>query len=282
MPEEQNVMDEVVPRTEETQVEHEITETPEAETPETTQDSETEIEAQEKKGKGGFSKKIDKLTARNYQLEKARAEDRQWFADQVAELKRQLAGEKPAVKAETSSKPSPDKFQTYEDYVEALAEWKTEQKVTEREQAARQEKEQEQTKATFAAYNRRVSEARGKFEDFDEVVGNDDVTVPPSAQLAIVELENGPEVAYYLGKHPEEAEALHDMSDRKVIMTIGRISDSLDSKSSPAPRRPASGAPAPYKPVGTSSTKSTQSLEEMPQRQYNELMNKRERERSGR
>lgn len=267
-----NVIDE---RTEETQ-EHVITESPEAEKPEPTQDSEPEHE-QEKRGKGGFTKKIDKLTARNYQLSETNAQ----LQERLDRIERQLAGKEAPAKPTTSEKPTPDKFQTYEDYVEALADWKSEQKVSkaleERDSQAKQQEQEAQTKASFSAYNKRVSEARGVHDDFDEVVGNDDISVPASAQLAIIELENGPEVAYYLGKNPEEAAKLLDMTDRQAIMAIGRISDSL-TKDSPEPR-PVSRAAAPVKPVGSSSTRSNVSLEELPQREYNRIRNEEEQKR---
>jgi hypothetical protein len=263
------------PRTEETQEKTPVV-PPEAEEAETESGSGPEHE-QEKRGKGGFSKRIDKLTARNYQLEK----ERQQFLDEIAEVKKLLAGKEAPAKSAPSEKPTPDKFNTYEDYVEALADWKSEQKVSkaleEREQETAKKVQDAQIKETFDSYNKRVSEFRGEHDDFDEVVGRDDISIPQSVQLAIVEMDNGPEVAYYLGQHPEEAEKLLNMSPLKSVMAIARISDSL-TKESPEPR-PVSRAAAPVKPVGSSSTRSSVSLEDLPQREYNRIRNEQEQKR---
>lgn len=271
--ERQQILDE--PRTEETQEKTPVV-PPEADEAEIDSGSVPEHE-QEKRGKGGFSKRIDKLTARNYQLEK----ERQSFLDEIAEVKRLLAGKEAPAKPPASDKPTPDKFQTYEDYVEALADWKSEQKVSkaleERETKVKQQEQEAQTKATFDSYNKRVSEFRGEHDDFDEVVGRDDISIPQSVQLAIVEMDNGPEVAYYLGQNPEEAEKLLDLSPIKAIIAVGQIAATL-TKDSPEPR-PVSRAAAPVKPVGSSSTRSSVSLEELPQREYNRIRNEQEQKR---
>lgn len=275
MPDLEQPVIEEAPRTEETpETQQEV---PEAEKPETAQDSEPETE-QERRGRGGFTKKIDKLTARNYQLQETNAQ----LQARLEAIERRLEGKEAPAKPTLSEKPTPDKFQTYEEYVEALADWKSEQRVAkaleEREQATSKQAEEARTKETFDTYNKRVSEARGKYEDFDEVVGRDDISIPQSVQLAIVEMDNGPEVAYYLGQHPEEAEKLLELSPIKAVMAVGRIAATLNPSSSPE-KRPVSGAPTPVKPVGSSSTRSSVALEDLPQREYNRIRNEQESKR---
>lgn len=275
MPDPEIILDE--PRTElPAQDDTAEVETPEAEKPEPTQDSEPEIE-QERRGKGGFTKKIDKLTARNYQLSETNAQLQQ----RLEAIERRLAGE-PARKPTESTKPVPDNFKTYEEYVEALADWKSEQRVAkafdEKEQTTQKQAEDARVKEVFDSYNKRVEEARGRFEDFDEVVGRDDISIPQSVQLAIVEMDNGPEVAYYLGQHPEEAKKLLAMTPMQSVIAVGKMSATLGTTNSPE-KRPVTGAPPPIKPVGAASTKSARSLEDMPQREYNRIRNEEEQKR---
>jgi hypothetical protein len=250
---------------------------PEAEKPEPTQDSETEIE-QEKKGKGGFSKKIDKLTARNYQLQETNAQLQQ----RLEAIERRLEGEKAPAKPTASDEPKLDDFKNetdpWDSYYKALARYQAKVMLEEREKENAKQNEEHESKQKFDSYNKRVSEARGKYEDFDEVVGQA-IELPETAGLAIVELDNGPEVAYFLGQHPEKCQELIEMkSPFKVIQEIGRIADSLNGSTSPE-QRPVSRAAAPVKPVGSSSTKSSVSLEDLPQREYNRIRNEQEAKR---
>src|SRR5437763_1028944 len=91
----------------------------------------TEVEPQVKKT--GVQKRIDKLTARNYQLEEAADQERQANADLRARLERleqSVAGRKaePTV-AEPAGKPKEDDFKVFADYQEALTDWKVDQKL---------------------------------------------------------------------------------------------------------------------------------------------------------
>src|SRR5229473_3767572 len=79
-------------------------------------------EEQQNKGKGGFQKRIDRLTRRNYEQDQ-RIER---LLESQEQLIGRLAGKSAAAepKAPVDQKPTPDQFKTYEEYVEALAEYK--------------------------------------------------------------------------------------------------------------------------------------------------------------
>jgi hypothetical protein len=153
-------------------------------------------------------------------------------------------------------------------------------------------KENEQTrvaqestqKEIFDNYNKRVSEARGEYDDWDEVIGAaDKIVIPNAAKIAIIESDNGPDIGYYLAKHPEEAAAMMDMTSTHAIhVAVGKISDKLlGEKAKPAVKekvRP----PAPVTPVGSSAARTNIPLEEMPIRDYIKVRNKQEREHRGR
>ena len=80
------------------------------------------------------------------------------------------------------------------------------------------------------------------------------------------ELDNGAEVAYYLGKHPEVRDQLMEWNEagvkggqRKIVVELDRISSQLNghsstgaAASSPNPRT-APRPPAPIRPVGATS-----------------------------
>ena len=233
-----------------------------AEEAETAADTESEEEPQESeeekpktKSKGGFQKRIDKLTRKIYELE--------------GELERRgsLAGNSAATepaKSKAKAKPDINTFQgTVAEYEEALAEWIVETKLAEAENKRKQQAEEERTKSAFDSYNRKVAAARAEHDDWDEVVGNPDVKIPQVVQVAVIEMDNGPDVAYYLGQNPEICDELMEMSPVRAVATIGAIADSLadDEPSSPPPKRK-SNAPEPITPVG-GSAKSARPLSEI-------------------
>ena len=80
--------------------------------------------------------------------------------------------------------------------------------------------------------------ARSKYGDFDEVVSRQD-QIPVIAINIMYEMENGPEVAYYLGKHSEVRERLLDWNRlgtkggyRHIVVELDRISRALSSSRS--------------------------------------------------
>jgi|SRR5690348_4822555 len=206
-----------------------------------------------KKSKKDFQRRVDTLTARNAELSR-RYEEAVQRIEQMAQPKQAQAPD-----ASGPQKIEPAQFQNYEEYLAALADARAEQKFrTLLEQNARQQAEAQQQAATqevFDNYSRQVSTAKGKYEDFDDVVMRDDIVIPQSAQFAVMESPNGADVAYYLGKHPEVCDELGKLSDVGVMLKIGQISASLLPK--PATQR-ASKAPAPVQPLTGNQARPTQ------------------------
>jgi hypothetical protein len=199
--------------------------------------------AEQPKRKGGFQRRIDKLTREKRELEA-----------RIAALEAKLAGgagtgappgeaEHQARPAEAPGKPRPEDFDTYEAYTEALTDWKLEQRERER---ARQDAE----RRVFESWMERIDAARKAHPDFDEVVDSD-TPVSAAMQQAILESDQGAEIAYWLGKHPEEAERISKLPPIAAIREIGRIEALLSSKKEPSPKPKATitRAPKPVTPV---------------------------------
>lgn len=246
-----------------------------SESPAAKTEGEQETKGQEQPRKSGWQKRVDKLTKTQYELlEKiARLEEENERVKSSATQALKPATEELALPL----KPTPEQFskdgKTYEDYLEALVDWKDKVRSLQAEQANKQQaraEQEKQMKETFDAYNVRVHEFREAHEDFDQVVGQDDIQIPQSVQLAVVELENGPEVAYYLGKNPEVCEELMEMSPLRAVARIGVIASSLEGGKTPSPaaKTLSSSAPAPIKPVGGAATKSSVRPGDMTLAQY--------------
>lgn len=165
---------------------------------------------------------------------------------------------------EPPKKPTPDQFDDYGAYVEALTDFKADEKVNTaldaREKAAA-EKQQAQTRVT--TWNERVVEARKSIPDYDAVMAASEVPVAEHVLDELRESDLGPQLAYHLDKNPDVAEKLNTMTPRQAAREIGRLEAKLLGTASaspdpkvdapqepPAPKVKTTNAPPPVKPVG--------------------------------
>lgn len=238
------------------------------------------VEEKPKKSGGGFQKKIDRLIKQNAML--------------AEELERtRTAKAEPEKKQETKSddEPKRENYQTDAEWVKAQARWEARQELREERAREAQQAEADQQKEVLDAYNERVAEAKAKYDDWDEVVGQN-INIPWGSEQAITEMDNGPDVAYYLGMHPEVCQdLLENMSVKrngKVYATtrgiakLWSISEQLGGEGKKEeeteepeekveeekPAKPVSKAPTPIKPLGSGSTKSSVPLDKMSMADY--------------
>lgn len=284
-PEEKPAAQEEKPAAEET-AEKPTAEKPAAEKP-TAEKPEGEQAAAEG---GGFTKRINKLTAKNYAL----GNENQTLKEQNDELKKRLdaieqkvASKAAPEQAQPDPKPVVGQYEKYEDYVDALTDWKirearktlqadTAASIKQQQEQQTQQTEQERLRTVYDSYNRRVSETRGRIDDFDEVVGAaTDVQIPEAAEHAILEADNGPDIVYYLAAHPDVAKQMSTMSPIKAAAFIGKLSAKLEvngtqaaTEEKPAKAKPVSAAPAPIKPVSSGSAKTEVPIDELPYAEY--------------
>jgi hypothetical protein len=78
--------------------------------------------------------------------------------------------------------------------------------------------------------------------DYEDVARNPSLAITQNMADVISELENGPAVAYWLGKNPKEAERISGLSPRRQAAEIGRIEARLEAARE-APRNPATAPP---------------------------------------
>lgn len=155
-------------------------------------------------------------------------------------LKRELAQQAAEPQA-PAAPPRPDQFTTAEEYVEALADYKAEQKVAERET-------QQQRKQLDSTYADREEDARTKYADFQEVVYDPTLRITNEMAEVVKESDIGPEIFYHLGKNPDEAARIARLSPLAQAREIGKIEAALAANPSV---KKTSSAPEPIKPVGS-------------------------------
>ena len=212
--------------------------------PDTNEQPDTGEDDQEHRLPKGVQKRIDRLTREKYRLQAQL--DVMQSQRQQPEPQRQ-----PAPKAEGA--PTPDKFSSYEEYLEAKAEWKAEQKVAEVLRKQQESTQQQSAQAEHAklqrTWEKRVQDAMSVYDDFEEVALSPDVPVTQSMMQSIIRAEKGADVAYFLGKNPEVAQQIAQLDPVSVAIRIGEIAATV---ARPAPKKTTS-APPPISPVGSRS-----------------------------
>ena len=222
-------------------------------TPESAPDTNTEADAaaqpdEDHKVPKGVQKRIDRLTRERYRLQ-----------GELEAMRRQPP--QPAVQAQPERSqdgtPKPEQFASYEQYLEAKAEWleakvewKAEQKVAEvlqrQQESTRQQSARQRQAEMQQSWDRQIDAAADIYDDFDEVALSPDVPVSGAMAEAIQLAEKGADVLYYLGKHREEAAKIARMDPLRAAVAIGRIEATL---ARPTPKK-TTNAPPPINPVG--------------------------------
>jgi len=161
--------------------------------------------------------------------------------------------------------PSEKDFENPDDYVAARASFNAVSQMREADaQGASQRIEDlsnERQAEVKQAWAEQAAEARERYPDFTEVA----LKAPISEEVAMMlpEMENGADVAYYLGKNPETALAISNMNPTQAAIELGKVS----AKAAPPAPRVLSQATPPIETV-TATASSTKDPSEMSQAEY--------------
>lgn len=194
-----------------------------------------------KKQSKGVQKRLDEITRLRYEAERRAEQERQ---ERLYWQQKAMGETKPSVPA---NKPSVDQYQSYEEYLEALSDWKVEQRLTS-ERAERERRSREESQRTKAmTYKERVEKARDKYEDYEQIAHGQHWTPSEAMTEAILESEMGPDIAYYLGNNPDEAARIARLSPASQHRELGK----LEAKLSAPPQTKPTKAPPPIEPAGS-------------------------------
>jgi hypothetical protein len=222
------------------------------------------------KKKSGVEKRIDKLTK---QRETERLEKEYWKAQALKgqNPESNQSQSKPEVKA--TAKPKADDFDSHEAYVEALVDWKAEEKIKAERQQAKDSELKSQHQKQVEAYSERARAFAEANPDFDDVIAEaDDVRLSITVQDAI--LRHGPELAYEMAKDIETLERICKMSPLEAAEEIGEIRARMKSaKAEPKPEQKLTKAPKPLTPIASKSAPVRKSIfdEDLPFSEYERM-----------
>lgn len=219
------------------------------EAPKTTEESGSEPEKE--------PEAVRELKSQRRKRQEAEQEAAYWKSEA---LKQQQAA-KPAEQTTQSDPNVPriENFENYDDFVVAKTKYEIKKEAEERQAAERQVE-------VNTAYSKRFAEAEKKYPDLAETIQTAQIPMPQPIIEAIKEADAGPEMAYHLAKHPEEAEGLARLAKANpwaAMRELGKLEMKLKMPVAPAQTRQVTQAPEPIRPVGTGTAGLEKSLDEM-------------------
>jgi hypothetical protein len=165
--------------------------------------------------------------------------------------------------------PKLEQFDNFDDYVAAKAEYVANQALEKRFAEQRQYQEQEQHQryrsTVEQSWTQRVGQVRNEIDDFDDVIESAGVEITNVMSEALMDSDLGPKVAYYLAKHPEEAERIAEMTPSAVFRAIGKLEAKIEGDQLTKKK---SGAPKPVSPVGSKAGVGTKDPGKMSDEEY--------------
>jgi hypothetical protein len=160
-------------------------------------------------------------------------EQRKWEREQVARQAQQAA---PVASREI---PSIDNFESPDAYAEVLALRKAEELLAHRDR-------QKEQAVIVEAYGEREEKARDKYDDYEDVVYNPKLRITDVMAETIQYSDIGPDLAYWLGSNPKEADRIARLSPIMQGREIGKIEAKLTDN---LPVKKTTSAPTPISPV---------------------------------
>lgn len=193
--------------------------------------SETDEQKEATRKQDGIQKRINELTR------KARENERKAQAE--AERREALEREIESLRKGEGAEPKPDKFETYEEYLDAKADWLVDQKLKQHssksEEGRRKAAEAEEHTRKAARLDAVYLGAKESYPDFDEVFQGFAESVPDAQAIkpaldTVLESDRAGDLLYYLAKNPSAAVKLSDMSPLAQAREIGRLEALFESK----------------------------------------------------
>ena len=156
------------------------------------------------------------------------------------------------------SRPVKTDFDTEDDYIEALTDWKIDSKLNASLEKEEVEKEKEVPAADsdfsdLDGLDEALNSGRAKYEDFDKLALNTDLVFSVAVTKMVLDTEIPEDIMYYLAQNPEESKRISSLSDIKAAREIGKLETTV-GKEKVAPKVPikkTTKAPAPIQSVRT-------------------------------
>lgn len=177
----------------------------------------------------GVKKRIGKATRMQREAER----DRDFYKERALQNRPEPVADKPPADPEPAVKPKVEDFETDEAFMEALTDYKVDQRLDAREQDGRARDDAAEQQAQFKASSKRLGEQcealAEEHDDFRKVV-MDLPQLPVHVQFAVMDADESARVLYHLAKNPKEAAAIAEMTPMSAARAVGRIETKVTPK----------------------------------------------------
>ncbi|MGO9172000.1 MAG: hypothetical protein ACLP7P_08560 [Rhodomicrobium sp.] len=172
--------------------------------------------------------------------------------------------EKQALEAQALVIPRPEDYPNDQAYMAAVAEQAVKKAQLNILEKNAREAGERAAAAAEEAWRERTADFRARVADFDAVAHNPNLKISPIMADAIRESERGAEIAYYLGKNPNEAARIASLAPVSQATAIAR----LESRVSKAPAQSQTKAPPAAEQTLKGKGSAGKSLEDMSFEEY--------------
>jgi hypothetical protein len=206
--------------------------------------------------KDPVEKRIGKLTKKWRTTERERDYERNKRIEAETELAK--------VKATIPSVDKPKKvdYEDEESFIEALTEWKVDEKLKTQQVESAKKSSEETAKQTGDEVEKELNEitrkGRDKFDDYDTLVFDKDLVLTQNMIETILLSDIAEDLLYYLGKNPDESAAIGEMPMLKAAKEIGKLELKLGTavkevktEEKPVPVKKLTNTPEPIVPLKT-------------------------------
>jgi hypothetical protein len=198
------------------------------------------VDTSDKSGeKDSIQKRIDKLTGKLRQAERERDYEREL---RLTSLQKSEAQSKPAETKQALKKLADFEYdeERYAEYVADVAAERAARKLEE----SRTTKESERTRREqVAKFKELESKFKTEIDDYEDVAYY--ARIDNHVANLVMAMDEGPRIAYYLGKNPEVAARINALPDNLAAVELGRIDAKLAFEREQAKAKPVSKAPPP-------------------------------------
>lgn len=204
----------------------------------------------------GVQKKISKLVRKVSERE----QELEYWKKEALKSQNQKPDEK---KLESTSKglpdgkPDPDKFQSHEEYDDALLDWKLEQREKKREAKTKEEQVKTEFQKKAAAFQAKIDVFKKDNPDFDDLLEEvDDVPGNVGISESILASENGPALMKALAQDKALYQKIAALEPIVAAVEIGKLEAKLfgkaqDNSSQENSEKKQTKAPPPLTPVSS-------------------------------
>lgn len=210
-----------------------------------------------------------------YWREQAREARADYFRPQEEDERQPPRRETMPPAGQTDGRPQPEQFDTLDQYYQAIANWEVHRTLDS------WQKEQQQAGFFQKLEDFRlntVNRGMEKYEDFEEVAQDPSLPMTTSMLEMMMELERPEDVAYYLGRNPQECLKISRMTAIGAAKELVRIESKISATEASSPPitnpnksiPPVSKAPPPAKPIKGKGVKVSQDPNQMSYEEYAE------------